>query len=533
MPSVYTWNKSTGGSWETPSNWTSSPSAPNTYPSLTGDAAICSNTTGSVSISLGNTIALSSFSIGPSSSGSTISLIFSLTGNGAIQFDTDAILRRGGAGTGSSRLSNVDVIVRSASNSPIKISGVNSASPTLVTITAASAVNLTNPLNSIYQIARNGSSNLTVAFGSAEALGISHPTHIFDPSAYINSTVTQLEYTGSLSTYVNKSIWDISLGTPFSGTVYFNLVNQGTGLFKIGRVGQTFTIGSSSTSLHSSNIYLYSNSLGTSSDSNEFKEAVYSQAAGNLAIRKYGTGRWILSEGATVQNPTAAHLVSFTVFEGVLQIPIDKVTIRTGSTIKPFYLGYNDTPGPTSSSATLELSGTGTINIQDVTFNKRLYYGASGLGVFRTVSGANVTISSTFSTLSTQNFNKVSTELNSILNMEYLSISTNTIEPNFYVSGEGTCVLPKSFTSPSTGYSLVKQDSGTLKITESDKAATVQYIVEGGTLYVDGKGRIAAGNLVQVNNTATLQTTDTSTGSAINVKALTLAAGSTVMVGGT
>jgi hypothetical protein len=219
--------------------------------------------------------------------------------------------------------------------------------------------------------------------------------------------------------------------------------------------------------------------------------------------------------------------VAFYIYQGILQIPIDKVTIVTGSTAKPFYLGSSSY----TTSATLELSGTGTVSMQDITFAKRLYNGANGLGVFRTVSGANVTLTSSGS-VSTQNFTKVSTELNSTLNVEYLSIFADIASPNFYVGGEGVCVLSKSFTSPLTGYSLIKQDSGTLKITTSDKAATVQYVVDEGKLWVDGNNRIAAGTLVQVNNTATLQTTVTA-GNAINVKALTLAAGSTVMVGGT
>jgi hypothetical protein len=518
---TYTWSTNSNGNWETNSNWT-----PNTdYPHVTGDIAQLSRTASApITTTLSSTIALTTLLIGSTSSGST-NVNFSVNGTGTIQFDSSGFLRRGY--TASGRLSDVNVVVRSASNLPLKVIGLVGSSPTSSSITNSLLVNLKNPLNSIYQITRSSGLNIGIAFDSAEALGIYHPTYIFDQNTYINGTTTQLEYTGATSTYVNKSIWDISLGTPYSGRHFFCLSSTGGGLFKIGRSGQTFTIGNPAYTVGSA-VILHSTSVGTSSDSNEFKEAIYLQtASGNLVIEKGGEGRWILSGGATVLNPSTSRLVAFYIYQGILQIPIDKVTIVTGSTAKPFYLGSSSY----TTSATLELSGTGTVSMQDITFAKRLYNGANGLGVFRTVSGANVTLTSSGS-VSTQNFTKVSTELNSTLNVEYLSIFADIASPNFYVGGEGVCVLSKSFTSPLTGYSLIKQDSGTLKITTSDKAATVQYVVDEGKLWVDGNNRIAAGTLVQVNNTATLQTTVTA-GNAINVKALTLAAGSTVMVGGT
>jgi hypothetical protein len=217
-------------------------------------------------------------------------------------------------------------------------------------------------------------------------------------------------------------------------------------------------------------------------------------------------------------------------YEGILQIPVDKINTKT-----TFLFQGSDTSTPRR-KATLELSGSGTLPLSsDITFSTTNNYGKdpNGFGGLRAASDSNITITSTATITSTglvTSFqgSKVAANANATLTLPYFSIMS---QYPTYIGGEGTVIVPNNIYAAGA-YTLIKEDAGIVKMTTSDKTAAAIYQVDGGKLWVDGNNRIAAGTLVQVNNTGTLQTTVTA-GNAINVKALTLAAGSTVMVGGT
>jgi hypothetical protein len=521
MASVYSWNSPNSGNWETASNWTSNPSAPGTYPSQSGDAVNLTTAnadalnSGQGVITLSTDVRLLSLAFGAENA--TNGARFSIIGNGSILFDSGSLVDRGVSRSADKLFDYVSVKVSSSTNQPIKFQGFGGSY-------GYTAACLTNKKNSIYQIARNGTNPICVAATSVEAFGIQHPTHIFNSTAISGGNITVLYYQGDTDGVWERSLWDTSSTAFYSGQIQMTLHSTGAGLLKIGRTGETFTIGKVLSS--SPNAYLKLTATQVPSVSgvgNEFVEAVYGNIYTSLLVNKYGQGRWTLSGGATTN---ASKTLNVNIYEGILQIPFDKINAKTA-----FLLQGSDTATP-KQKATLELSGSGTLPISSsVTFTASNNYGKdpNGFGGLRVASGSNITITST-ALVTFFTGSKAAAAANATLTLPYFSLM---LSYPTYIGGEGTVIVPNDIYAAANSYTLIKEDAGIVKMTTSDKTAAAIYQIDSGTLQVDGNNRIAAGTLVQVNNTATLQTTVTTVGNAINVKALTLAAGSTVMVGGT
>jgi autotransporter-associated beta strand protein len=125
---------------------------------------------------------------------------------------------------------------------------------------------------------------------------------------------------------------------------------------------------------------------------------------------------------------------------------------------------------------------------------------------------------------------KISAALNATLTIPAFAQSPNNY--TVYFGGEGTVDLQFALGGTITTVSVNKEDSGTLKMSTNDKTYLAPTNIGAGTLWCDGPTRISGSNLVTVANGARLRAGYSNIGAtALSVKALTLAAGSTVQVG--
>jgi autotransporter-associated beta strand protein len=356
---------------------------------------------------------------------------------------------------------------------------------------------LKNPNNQIYQIGRIGTlGTLSVGFDSVACLGIQHPTHIFDSSVTsgTGNPVISLSSEGTGGT-LSKGFW-ASSGT---ATPSLYLYSNGTSLFKVGLSTETV-------SLYQLRLNGSMSLLSETSD-NELVSNVNAVAP----LYKEGSCRWILSGTITTTGATGS--VPFSLRDGVLQLPLDKINTST----------YTSIAGQTSVDACLEISGTGTVrSTLGITLLGNVV-GKNRMGGLRVISG-----SVTINTLTMNAGAKVAAALNATLILP--TFVNNPQNNTLYFGGEGTVDVQFALGGTSTTVSINKEDSGTLKMSTNDKTYAAPTNINAGTLWCDGFNRIGNSNLVMVANGARLRTTASGT-TALSVKALTLAAGSTVQVG--
>lgn len=467
----YTWNTVNDGLWTAPSNW-----SPNTgYPQLAADVAYMYNSpTKSINITLNNTINLTSLF---ASSGSTSLYQTNIIGTGEIVFSSSTSTINAYNDTGF--LGDISVKI-TATSSPLRITG------SIAGYDGATNTywNLKNPANKILQLGRNSG----VGFDTVDCLGIQHTDYIFDNSS---ATVAGLMCTGA-GGVLDKSPW--------SGTgVALRLTSDGTGTFKIGRYGVSVNVNS---------LYINGNlPLQLENDDNECKNDIVF-ATGTGGLRKSGNCRWIFS-GSISKSTTQS--LSFQVSGGVLQLLASSLASSTA-----FNSG-----GTITSTGCLEIKGTASVATTITLATDAV--GPNRMGGLRATSNSNITVN----TMNMGEGSKVAAALGATLAI--FGFTVNAQNKTLYFGGEGTVDFGYALGGTLTTVAIVKEDSGTLKMSTNNKTYAAPTDINGGTLWCDGPNRISNSNLITVANGTKLRSSFVGT-TALSVKALTLQAGSIVQV---
>lgn len=477
---TYSWAVDSNGQWTTPSNWGST-----TYPNNLIDVVRFSKPlTAPRTVTLSSDVSVQNiqFAVGANPSSN-----YTIAGTSKITFASNGYIQ-----VASTQFPNANTDIYpqlvSQPSSPIGIrsQGVDGR---LV---------LKNPNNQIYQISAAGTlTYISIGFDSVACLGIQHPTYIFD------SSVTSANYNVSLSSEgtggtLTKRFWQ-SGGT---GTPYLHLHSNGTLPFKVG-------LGSTKESLSLWSLRLY----GSMPPYSETNDNEFANDVALTTFTKYGSCRWILS--GLITNLGSGSF-SLSIQDGILQIPLDKINQSTYATVA----------AQTSADSCFEISGTGTVRSTLTITLTAGTVGKNRMGALRATSNSNITVN----TMNMGEGSKVAAALGATLTISAFTV--NPLNKTLYFGGEGTIDFGYALGGTLTTVAIVKEDSGTLKMSTNDKTYLAPTNINGGIVWCDGPTRISNSNLVTVANGARLRAGYSNIGAtALSVKALTLAAGSTVQVG--